>query len=357
MAMDNLPLTAASLARFFHIKGSEVERYYKHHLSDFGTWDQNDHATDWVLLPQNLGERCSIDETSFCNEVYTILSNKEGHGRKGSIIAIVRGTKADVVSSIIRQIPETERCRVTEITMDFSDSMYSIASRCFPNATIVIDCFHIVQRLCDGIEELRLKFKRLAMTKSRKEAAAFAKEEDRKAGNRNRWRRKHPKNPKEKRGRKRIRKRKYKPRVLGNGETEVEMLTRSRNMLAQSGDKWSESKRERAGILFGLYPDMGEAYSLICKVRNIFKKRISPKQAREELHAWYKEVSACTLREIKSARDCIKAKEEHVLNYFRNRSTNAAAESLNSKIKGFRAQLHGIADIPFFLYRVCTIFG
>ncbi|MDY4844207.1 MAG: transposase, partial [Prevotella sp.] len=45
------------------------------------------------------------------------------------------------------------------------------------------------------------------------------------------------------------------------------------------------------------------------------------------------------------------------LNYFRNRSTNAAAESLNSKIKGFRAQLHGIADIPFFLYRVCTIFG
>jgi len=27
------------------------------------------------------------------------------------------------------------------------------------------------------------------------------------------------------------------------------------------------------------------------------------------------------------------------------------------KIKGFRAQLHGIADIPFFLYRVCTIFG
>lgn len=35
----------------------------------------------------------------------------------------------------------------------------------------------------------------------------------------------------------------------------------------------------------------------------------------------------------------------------------AAAESLNSKMKGFRAQLHGIADIPFFLYRVCTIFG
>ena len=73
--------------------------------------------------------------------------------------------------------------------------------------------------------------------------------------------------------------------------------------------------------------------------------------------SWYKEVADCTIREIKSARDCIKAKEEEVLNYFINRHTNASAESFNSKIKGFKAQLHGVADIPFFMYRLCTIFG
>ena len=50
-------------------------------------------------------------------------------------------------------------------------------------------------------------------------------------------------------------------------------------------------------------------------------------------------------------------KWQKLLNYFINRATNASAESLNSKIKGFRAQLHGIADIPFFMYRICTIFG
>lgn len=135
------------------------------------------------------------------------------------------------------------------------------------------------------------------------------------------------------------------------------MLTRSRNMLAQSGDKWGDSKKERARVLFGQYPQMKEAYSLICKVRATFKSYITRKEAKEKLHEWYKEVNACTLREIKAARNAIKGKEEYVLNYFLNRSTNAAAESLNSKIKGFRAQLHGIADIPFFLYRVCTIFG
>lgn len=106
IAMDSLPLTTASLARFFHIKGSDVERYYKYHLSDFETWAQKEHATDWVLLAENIGEHCSIDETSLCDEVYTILSNKAGHGKKGNIIAIVRGTKANVVSSTLKQIPE-----------------------------------------------------------------------------------------------------------------------------------------------------------------------------------------------------------------------------------------------------------
>lgn len=210
--MDTLPLTAASLARFFHIKGSEVERYYKHHLSDYKDWDQKDHAVDWVLLAKNIGKRCSIDETQLCEEVYTILSNKDGHGRKGSVIAIVKGTKAEVVSRIIKMIPAEELAKVEEITMDFSDSMYSIAKQCFPNAVIVIDCFHIIKRLCEGLESMRLKFKRLAVTENKKAAAAFAQNEDRKAKRRAYYRRKHPKKPGEKRGRKRIKKQKYKPK-------------------------------------------------------------------------------------------------------------------------------------------------
>lgn len=357
MAMDTLPLTAAAIGRFTGVKGEEVERYYKFHLSDFKTWVQRGHAVDWVLLAKNLGKRCSIDETMLCGEVYTILSNKDGHGGRGSIIAIVKGTKAEVVSMIIKKMAEEERARVTEITMDFSDSMYSIATACFPNATIVIDCFHIVQRLCESLESMRLKFKRQAVVEDKKAAAAFAKEEERKAKRRAYYRKNHKKNPKEKRGRKRIRKRAYKPQVLPNGDTKVELLTRSRNLLAQSGEKWGESKRERARLLFSLCPQMKEGYSIVCKLRGLFKQDITREEAKEKLHGWYKEVSRCTLREIKSARDCIKRKEEEILNYFINRSTNASAESLNSKMKGFRAQLHGVADIPFFLYRVCTIFG
>ena len=84
---------------------------------------------------------------------------------------------------------------------------------------------------------------------------------------------------------------------------------------------------------------------------------VTVEEAKKKLHDWYDKVNKCTLREIKSARDGIKSKEKEVLNYFENRSTNALAELLNSKMKGFRAQLHGIADIPFFMYCVCMIFG
>ena len=184
--------------------------------------------------------------------------------------------------------------------MDFSDSMFSIAKQCFPKATIVIGCFRIVQRLCEGLEEMRLRFKRLAATETKKEAVVFAQNEERKAKQRAYYRKRHPKNKKEHRGRKRIRKQKFKPKLLSNGETTVEMFMRSRNMLAQSGDKWGESKQERAGILFEQYPQMQEAYCLICKVRAIFRMEISREVAKEKLHTWYKEVNACTLREVKA---------------------------------------------------------
>ena len=68
-------------------------------------------------------------------------------------------------------------------------------------------------------------------------------------------------------------------------------------------------------------------------------------------------MARCTLREMKSARDALKSREEDLLNYFTTRSSNAMAESFNSKIKAFRAQLRGVTDIPFFMFRLCKIFG
>ena len=46
-----------------------------------------------------------------------------------------------------------------------------------------------------------------------------------------------------------------------------------------------------------------------------------------------------------------------ILNFFDNRSTNASAEAFNAKIKNFRAQLRGISDIKYFLFRLQKIYA
>nr|MBP7473461.1 transposase [Prevotella sp.] len=48
---------------------------------------------------------------------------------------------------------------------------------------------------------------------------------------------------------------------------------------------------------------------------------------------------------------------DEILNYFLARQTNASAESLNSKLKGFRSSLRGVKDVSFFMYRVMTVLG
>lgn len=68
-------------------------------------------------------------------------------------------------------------------------------------------------------------------------------------------------------------------------------------------------------------------------------------------------MASCTLREVKSVRDTIRFYEDEILNYFDGRKTNASAESLNSKIKCFRAQVKWGKDIPFFMYRLATFWG
>uniref|UniRef100_A0AB33JPL9 Transposase IS204/IS1001/IS1096/IS1165 DDE domain-containing protein n=5 Tax=unclassified Prevotella TaxID=2638335 RepID=A0AB33JPL9_9BACT len=358
--MDTYPITARSLGLYFKVDGNNLERAYKNHLSGFRDWEQADHAAEWILIPENIGKRLGIDETMLHKDLMTFLTNKDGHGKRHTLIAAVRGTRASDVVKVLMQIPQEQREQVEEVTMDFSDSMYAIVTEAFPKATIVIDCFHIIKRCIEAVEELRLKAKREAQKALNKEKAKFKKKLEQLVKSRKYYRKKHPKKYKgKKRGRKpqRLNKR-FRPTMLSNGESVIELLTRSKFLLSVSGEKWTDRQKIRARLLFKLFPKIKDAYTLICSLRCIFSsKDINRTAAKDKLHDWYQKVSACTLREVKAARDAIKYKEEEVLNYFINRSTNAHAESLNSKLKGFRAQLRGVQDLPFFMYRTTMIFG
>lgn len=354
-------MTAQCVGRFFRTDGKTLQRAYKEHLSGFKSWEQRDHAGEWVLLEKNMGERFSLDESMLHHDLYTFLTNKDGHGRHGSLVGAVKGTTVKEVSKQLLKLPDEQRLAVKEITMDFSDSMFGIAKTCFPNAEIVIDCFHIMQLAGKGLEEMRMKLKRAARAERKRKEREFKKQQERRAKGRSKYARRHkPKYSKngKKLGRPRKRKNeKFEPEKLSNGETLLDLLTHVRYPLLKSGNGWTDFQKKEMEILFKLYPRMRTAYGLVCALRNIFKKDQSPEKAKLALQRWGKNVGRTLIRELISVRDTIMGKEVYVLNYFNNRSTNASAEAFNSKMKGFRAQVRGVADMPFFMYRMSTIFG
>jgi hypothetical protein len=83
-----------------------LQRQYKDYLSDFKAWDQKEYAKEWLLFAHNLGSHLSLDETAFSNgDLYTILTNKKAKGKKGALVAMVKGTKAETVVGILHKIP------------------------------------------------------------------------------------------------------------------------------------------------------------------------------------------------------------------------------------------------------------
>ena len=111
--------------------------------------------------------------------------------------------------------------------MDMSNSMRLIARRCFPYAMRTIDRFHIQKLACDALQEMRIAHRWDAI-----QADTDAREEAKCLGEA------------------------YTPIVLANGDTHKQLLARSRYLLFKSADKWTESQRQRAEVLFETYPDL-----------------------------------------------------------------------------------------------------
>ena len=142
----------------FGVDGKRLEVQYALHLSNFLTWDQKPHASDWLLFPENIGSNLSMDETSLSmGELYTIVTNKEAKGKKGALVAIIKGVESQKVISILRKIPEAKRNRVKEITIDLAPTMELITRRSFQKATIVSDRFHVQRLASDAVQEIRIK--------------------------------------------------------------------------------------------------------------------------------------------------------------------------------------------------------
>ena len=313
----------------YGVDGRKFQRQYKNSISNFKNWEQKSHAEEWMLYPQNLSEKLSLDEVALSDgELYTVLTSKNAKGKKGSIVAIIKGTKSETVIENLFKISRKLRIRVKEITLDMAGSMKLIAKKCFPNAVQVVDRFHVQKLATEALQDIRIRHRWEAIEKENT-LMAEAKE------------------------------RKLKPEIeiFENGDTRKQLLARSRYLLYKTREKWTSSQKQRAEILFSQYPDIEKAYNLSDGLRKIYNQNIQKSMAMLKLARWFKEVEESGFKSFSVLMKTIMNHYSDILNYFDQRSTNASAESFNAKIKNFRLQFRGVKDKLFFLFRLSKLFA
>lgn len=282
-----------------------------------------------MIFPQNVSGHLSIDETCLSHgELYTVVTNKEAHGKKGTIVAIVSGTKSENIIPILQKIPQRLRNKVQEITLDLAGNMGLIAKKCFPNAVQVIDRFHVQQLATEALQEIRIKHRWQAID-DENQAIDQA----------------------------RTKKEAYFPEVLSNSDTIKQLLARSRYLLYKNEHKWTVEQKDRASLLFERYPDIEKAYRLSQELSWIFSSTIDKIYAFTRLAKWADKVEQAGFKSFNTISRTINIHHKKILNYFDNKSTNASAESFNAKIKAFRSQFRGVGDINFFLFRLTKLFA
>ena len=313
----------------YGVDGRKFQRQYKNSISNFKNWEQKSHAEEWMLYPQNLSEKLSLDEVALSDgELYTVLTSKNAKGKKGSIVGIIKGTKSETVIENLFKISRKLRMKVKEITLDMAGSMKLIAKKCFPNAVQVVDRFHVQKLATEALQDIRIRHRWEAIEKENT-LMAEAKE------------------------------RKLKPEIeiFENGDTRKQLLARSRYLLYKTREKWTSSQKQRAEILFSQYPDIEKAYNLSDGLRKIYNQNIQKSVAMLKLARWSKEVEESGFKSFSVLMKTIMNHYSDILNYFDQRSTNASAESFNAKIKNFRLQLRGVKDKLFFLFRLSKLFA
>lgn len=309
--------------------GKKLQRQFKESLSGYRIWENKTHAKDWLVYPENIGEKLSIDETAFTSgELYTIVTNKAAKGKKGALLAIVKGTRAEDVIQVLHKIPEEQRLKVKELTLDMAGNMGLIVNRSFPNASKVIDRFHVQKLAFEAVQEIRIKHRWEAIDLENQMIQKARKEDG-----------------------------KYEVKEYTNGDSPKQLLARSRYLLFKSESKWSENQKQRALILFGEYPDIKQAYDLSQRLSWIYEQTQEKILARTRLALWIEKVRQSGFKSFNTISNTINMHYANILNYFDNRSTNASAESFNSKIKAFRAQFRGVRDVAFFLFRLESVFS
>lgn len=357
--MDSDPLNITSLGRVLRIKGNTIYKWYRDVLSQYAKDGGNSvHVNDIragtpgniktievpIFKECNFGDRMAIDEKHIGEEFYTVISNRD----TGKIAMLCKSLKFSELKQVFSKYPSV-RTKVKSITRDFSALYEKLCSELLPTATQVGDKFHVIRNLMEAHQAIRIKHRQKELEKRRLALSEFKKSEQ--------LRLEKCELSGEKFKQKKF---KYKEDKLDNGETPLELLSRSRYLLYKFPNQWTAKQNIRAKTLFNIYPEIEQSYNLSCQFRNFLSKKNIGKDylhIDKELHDWYDMIEDSGIDEMLNFKAMVESNEEYIVNYFLQGETNALAESINGKIQKFISSNQGTRDRDFFFFRLANYYS
>lgn len=280
-----------------------------------------------------MGTHMAVDEKYINGEFYTLLTN----GETGKIALMAATTKASELAQVMPELGD-KRFEVKVFTRDLAPNYDWFGREQFMNAAHVADKFHVIKNGFDALQDLRIYYRQKHLTKRREAYDDYKK--------------KKRENPNLKFD--------YKESKLKNTETHRQLLARSQYLLYKKQDKWSESQKQRAELLFFHYPDLQKGYKRISEFRAWYAKENignvpsnnTLTSQKIKLESWLKEVENDDIPEISNFKHLVERNSGAILNYFVTGDSNAIAESNNAKIQNLLSQNKGVKNLDFFYFRI-----
>jgi len=358
--LDCSPLNITSFGKALHINGATLHRWYRDVLSEYAKdkgksvhehdiiktqGNKSEHRIEVpILREENFGQKMSIDEKHIGEDICTVMSNRE----TGKIALLCKSIVFSEINEVFNPYAHLLN-RVKSITRDFSALYEKLCTVLMPNAIQIGDKFHVIRNLMEAHQSVRIRYRQKELEKRRKAYQEFKKAEQQRLEESERIGEKFKAN-----------KFHFKEERLENGETLLEILSRSRYLLFKYPHQWTSRQSKRAKVLFNLCPEIEQAYSLSCQFRSLLSKNNIGKhflQIDKELHQWYEDVESSDIDELLNFKSMVESNEDIIRNYFTSGETNAVAEAINSKIQKFIYSNCGNRDKNFFFFRLANYYA
>ena len=262
-------------------------------------------ASCWVNLANDKRSlkglaKLALDETSF----------KRGHSyvtlmidaAERCVVDVEGGRDKDTVANFRKKLVEKggDPANVTAVTSDMSKSFCPAIAENFPNATHIIDKFHVKQIVTTAMDEVR-------------------RMEQKDAG--------------DKKG-----------------------LFQSRRLFMVPKAKMTEEQSANLASLSKRFPKTGKAFQIVASLDDFYRSA-TPKDAEGAFARLYSWMRRCRLGPMKEAALSLMRHKDRILAYFTDRLTNAICEGINSLVQAAKRKARGYRTLQGYVAMIYLIAG